>query len=124
MQIFKIKTADIICEAVKKIFGSELSKDQIVDMLEYPPDQTMGDVALPCFKLSKTLKKSPVMIADALCGSIADPMFEKVDSLSGYLNFTASASFLKDALSDILAEGDKFGSSKLGKGKTVVLYIF
>ena len=120
MQVFKIKTAELLEKTIQETFGQDIGKREIFDMLEYPPDQAMGDLALPCFKLSRTLKKSPVMIADALCGSIADPIFETVDSVSGYLNFKASASFLKDALFGILADGEKYGSSGHGKGKTVV----
>ena len=29
-----------------------LTKEDIAGMLEYPPDSSMGDLALPCFKLS------------------------------------------------------------------------
>ena len=35
------------------------SAAEICDMLEYPADRKLGDVALPCFKLSKTLRKAP-----------------------------------------------------------------
>ena len=42
-------------------FGAEgLDAAAIADMLEYPPDTNMGDLALPCFKMSKALRRSPV----------------------------------------------------------------
>ncbi len=121
MLIFKIKAADRISAAIKQLWEQDVPSSDVADMLEYPPDPAMGDVALPCFKLSRTLKKSPVMISDALSGAIADPIFEKVESVSGYLNLTVSSSFLKDALFEIIEEGDRYGSSDVGKGKTVVL---
>ena len=120
MLIFKTKAADIVSEAIKMLWEQDVPAHDVADMLEYPPDPAMGDVALPCFKLSRTLKKSPVMISDALSGAIADPVFDKVESVSGYLNLTASSSFLKDALFGIIEEGDRYGSSDVGKGKTVV----
>ena len=42
------------------------SEDEINQMLEYPPNRELGDFALPCFKLSKTLRCSPVKIAENL----------------------------------------------------------
>ena len=35
----------------------------VSDMLETPPDPAMGDFALPCFKLSRVLRRSPQQIA-------------------------------------------------------------
>ena len=43
---------------------TDLDSKQIYDMLEVPPNAEMGDLALPCFKLSKVLRKSPVQIAE------------------------------------------------------------
>ena len=36
--------------------AAEISASDIEGMLEYPPDEKMGDLALPCFKLSKSLR--------------------------------------------------------------------
>ena len=61
MNKLKKITASLIKETIKEKFGTELlGEDEILGMLEYPPDRTMGDIALPCFKLSRTLRKSPV----------------------------------------------------------------
>ena len=45
---FKDKIAALVCEAA----GIE----GIAGMLEEPPSPDMGDCALPCFKLAKTLR--------------------------------------------------------------------
>ena len=42
---------------------SELSLDEVKAMVEVPGDEAMGDYAFPCFKLAKTLKKAPPLIA-------------------------------------------------------------
>ena len=120
MQIFKSFAAEMISAAIKEQFGQYVAQCDIVEMLEYPPDSSMGDIALPCFKLSRTLRKSPGMISDSLCSSISDERIGKIESVGGYLNLTASSSFLKDALFGIIEEGDRYGSSDVGKGKTVV----
>ena len=67
MLILKKKTASLLAECIKEKFGEGLlSADEIFTMLEYPPDNSMGDIALPCFRLSRTLRRSPVQIAEIL----------------------------------------------------------
>ncbi len=123
MLALKKNTAQLIEKAVTEKFGEGLLvADQIFDMLEYPPDKTMGDLALPCFKLSKALRRSPMQIADVLKEEINSSEFESVTSLGGYLNFKISPDrFAKRVVNDIFAAGDKYGSPMDGVGKTVVL---
>ncbi len=49
-----------------------LGVDDIASLLAPPPDLSMGDLAFPCFRLSKVLKKGPPQIAAALAGRIAE----------------------------------------------------
>ena len=50
----KLQIAEKILVGVKSINAdAELTAQDIAGMLEYPPDVTMGDLAFPCFKLSK-----------------------------------------------------------------------
>jgi arginyl-tRNA synthetase len=123
MLTLKNKTAELIADAVSEKFGQGiLSRDDIFQMLEYPPDKTMGDLALPCFRLSKSLRRSPVEIAKTLAESISCNEFSQISALSGYLNFRIDgAAFTERVLSDIKAKGEKYGSSDEGVGKTVVL---
>ena len=119
----KKKTADILESAVKSAFGEGLiSAEEIFAMLEYPPDKAMGDIALPCFKLSRALRKAPPMIAEALCAGINDETFESVAALGGYLNIKVNkTAFTSRIASDIKELGDAYGSPNIGEGKTVVL---
>ena len=100
------------------------SAAEICDMLEYPADRKLGDVAFPCFKLSKTLRKAPQKIAEDLCAAVKEQpesaeIFEKIENVNGYLNFYVSD---KAVLEDLLAmDKENFGSSEIGKGKTVVI---
>ena len=123
MLTLKKKTADILEAAVKDGFGEGiLSAADIFAMLEYPPDRSMGDLALPCFKLSKALRRSPIQIADALAAAVKCEEFSEVSAINGYLNFKINpASFASRVVSDVERLGDKYGSPMDGVGKTVVL---
>ena len=122
--MFDIKNiaAGGIAEAAKKIFGTAPEPAQIADMIEYPPDKSMGDIAFPCFRLSKLLRRSPADIASALASEISLPEFSEITAVSGYLNFRADSTGLaKRTVSEIKEKGDKYGSPMNGTGKTVVL---
>ncbi len=123
MLILKKKTAELLSLAVKDNFGEGLlSSDEIAAMLEYPPDSSMGDIALPCFRLSKTLRRSPVQIAETLAVAVRCDEFSSVTALNGYLNFKIDGTaFAKRVVSDVERLGDKYGSPMDGCGKTVVL---
>lgn len=110
----------LIAAAVAKAEG--LSASDIEAMLEYPPDSAMGDVALPCFKLSKVLRKSPASIASELKEKLVLPEIGRIDSVGGYLNFYVSPNYYAERLiPEILSEKDEYGKSTMGAGKTVVL---
>ena len=80
----KQRISEILAEIIPALDSGEIKQ-----MLEYPPNDEMGDVALPCFKLSRILRKSPIQIAEELAGKIpADPKIAKVEAVSGYLNFS------------------------------------
>ena len=99
-----------------------LDAKDISGMLEYPPDASMGDLALPCFKLSKSMRRSPVQIATGLAETVKDDCIDRVENLNGYLNFYLNNAYLgENVIRNILAEGDRYGSHTFGKGKTVVL---
>ena len=123
MITLKKNTAKLIADAVSAGFGEGLlSADDVFAMLEYPPDSTMGDIALPCFRLSKSLRRSPVQIAQLLADNIKCEEFSSITAVNGYLNFKIDGtSFSKRVAGEVLTLGDKYGSPMNGEGKTVVL---
>lgn len=123
MQNFKLLTASKIADAIAEIAPEAgFTKEDIVTMLEYPPDTNMGDLAFPCFRLSKTLRMAPPKIAADLAEKTADFEFGTSAGVGGYLNFKVSNEYLTSAvLTEIEENGDKYGSSDMGKGKNVVL---
>ncbi len=121
---FKTAVASEILTAMNTAFeGAELPEiGTVAGALEVPPDTALGDYAFPCFKLSKSLRKSPIMIADALAGAIHADFLGKVESVKGYLNFFIDkATYAEKVLSLALEQGEAYGADNSGAGKTVVL---
>lgn len=114
---FKEYTAGKIAEA------SELEISQILKLVETPPNPDMGDLAFPCFTLAKTMRKSPVMIAQELAEKFSkDTYIEKAEAAGGYLNFFFNkGEFAKDTVAKVLNSNGMWGSSELGKGKTALV---
>ena len=120
---FKTAVAKEILTALKAAFeGADITAEAIAAGLEIPPDTALGDYAFPCFKLSKALRKSPMMIADALAANIRADFLGKVESVKGYLNFFIDrATYAEKVISLALAQGESYGADDSGAGKTVVL---
>ena len=119
----KKKTAALLSSAVASGFGEGiLTEEEIFGMLEYPPDKNMGDLALPCFKLSKSLRRSPMDIAAKLADAVSCEEFSSISAMGGYLNFKISPKAFADrVVLSVLSEGNSYGASGEGVGKTVVL---
>ena len=94
----------------------------IEGMLEYPPDEKMGDLALPCFKMSKALRMAPVKIAASIAESFSVPAVAKAEAVNGYFNLYLDGAYLANkVISEVRAKGERYGAPELGEGKTVVL---
>lgn len=97
--------------------------ETLKDLLEYPPNPEMGDLSLPCFKLSKILRKPP----QAISGELKDKLeskgnYAKVDSVSGYVNvFLDKEAFASEVVGAVLTEKDRFGSQDIGKSRKIVI---
>lgn len=100
-----------------------LEKEEIEALIEIPPTYNMGDYAFPCFRLAKEFKKAPNLIAEELVGKIdGGKYFSEVKNVGPYINFFVNKEKLVETvLSNIIEEKDRFGSSKMGEGKTVLV---
>ncbi|MGA1199840.1 MAG: arginine--tRNA ligase, partial [Candidatus Latescibacterota bacterium] len=112
---------DEIAHQVAQATG--LGADDVVVMMETPPKPEMGDYAFPCFTLAKTFRKAPNVIAQELAEKIqVGDRIAQAKPIGPYLNFfVRKSSFVGETLSQILQEGDSFGYSNVGQGKTVVI---
>ena len=110
-------------DEVKKIilgFDTGLTEEEISDLIEIPPNSEMGDYAFPVFKLAKTFRKAPNLIAEELAQkAFENENIKKIANVGPYVNFFVNNSKLVES---VLTEAikDDFGSSHIGVGKNVV----
>ena len=100
-----------------------LTDEDVEGMIEIPADTSHGDYAFPCFKLARTLRKAPPLIAADVAERIAgSPFFEKVEQVNAYVNmFLSREQVAGQVVSEVLKEKDDFGRSDVGHGKTVIV---
>lgn len=115
---FKQRIAEIISPGI-----TELNNEEIIDLIEIPPQEDMGDFALPCFKFARELNKAPVIIAEEICKEInKDKYFSKIVNVGPYINFFINKELLaRTVLEEIYTRKEKYGSADLGKGQNVVI---
>lgn len=117
----KLIVAGLIAGADEKI-----DIETVLSGLATPPDRKMGDIAFPCFKLAKVMRKAPPLIADELLKKIEEntlpDVVDKVASVGGYLNFYLDRSAIsKAAVDEISRLGEAYGRSDEGGGRTVLV---
>ncbi len=113
----------------EKLHIEGMTEAEVYDLIALPPNTEMGDYALPCFKLAKLMRKSPVAIAEELKAGImsdeaimSDRVLSEVSAVNGYLNFKIDKNgFVRATLDKIFAEKEGFGGSNEGAGKTICL---
>ena len=100
-----------------------LTDEDVEGMIEIPADTSHGDYAFPCFKLARTMRKAPPLIAADVAERIAgSPFFEKVEQVNAYVNmFLSREQVAGQVVSEVLKEKDDFGRSDVGHGKTVIV---
>ena len=115
---FKKEIAEIIA---KNLEG--LTEDEIKSMVEIPQDQSMGDYAFPCFRLAKTMRKAPNLIAAELAEKLqGDKLFSEVSPVNAYVNmFVSREEMMKSTVSEVLEEMENFGKSNIGGNKKVIV---
>ena len=111
----------------KKEIANILQKVQPMnweELLEKPKEASMGDYALPCFKLAKEFRKAPAQIAEEIKEkiNIEGTIVQKVEVVGGYLNFTINAQiYVQTVLEEIKKQKEAYGTSNMGNGKNVVI---
>lgn len=117
----------------KKIISENIAKEvdidvnEIADFVEIPKEKSNGDFSFPCFKLAKTLRKSPKDIASEILVKLNDnpvimTYFERLENVNGFLNFYVSRVHLvKEATDKFESQGLDYGKSKEGNGKNIVI---
>ncbi len=107
-------------ELAKVMADERLSAEVIESAFETPKDAKLGDLSLPCFKFAKILRMGPPQVAYELSRKIVGVDFlEKVDVVSGYLNFFFKREVVAERIKDMLS--GEIGASDEGAGKTVCI---
>ncbi len=103
--------------------GADMTAEEISPMIEIPVDTNMGDYAFPCFRLAKTFRKAPPMIASEIMEKLQLPGFVREAKTQGaYINFFLDKQqFIKNALTGVAEKGENYGSSDIGKGRAVCI---
>ncbi|RXJ91215.1 arginine--tRNA ligase [Arcobacter sp. CECT 8983] len=107
---------------VKNHIESILEKEVV---LEKPKDISLGHFATPvAFSLAKEYRKSPMIIAEELAAKFAESnLFEKVESVKGFINFTLSKSFLEEESNKALTSKDDFAKGESQNEKILLEYV-
>ena len=103
---------------------TNIDKEELKTYIEIPPNSDLGDYAFPCFKLAKSLRKAPPVIASEIKEEIKldDGSIEKIEIVGGYLNiYINKASLAETVLKEVAQKQEKYGSSNIGMGKNVVI---
>lgn len=105
MDSFRTEVEDAVKKALKDM-GADVTFETEV------PSTDAADLAVPCFLMSKALRKAPKDIAEELASKIQPSgMIASVSALNGYLNFRMDGvKLINGTLSDILTMGDRYGS--------------
>jgi arginyl-tRNA synthetase len=99
-----------------------LTRDEIRDMIEIPADSKMGDYAFPCFRLAKTMRKAPQMIAADIAARAGGDAFEKIENVNAYVNFFIDRTyFAGQVISEVNEQGSSYGHSDYGQGRKVIV---
>lgn len=114
---FKYEAASLIAKA------ADMDINDIVNFMEIPAKPEMGDYAFPCFRLAKTMRKAPNMIAADICSKIEkNKIFSKIEPVAAYINFfTDKSVYAAEVMESIAKMGENYGTSEEGKGKTIVI---
>ncbi len=108
-----------------EIFSEDLglSREEIKEIIEIPADESMGDFAFPCFRLAKTMRKAPQMIAADITGKISKcEIFEKAEQVNAYVNiFIKPSHYFENVIGEVRNLGADYGRTDIGAGRNVVV---
>ena len=117
MTDFKNEIAKYIAKTI------DMQENEIESFIETPKDKNNGDYAFPCFRLAKTLKKAPPVIAEEIKEKIEidEKYIAKVEVAGGYINFYVNKQLQIEELLKEISVKKEYGKSDFGKGKNVIV---
>jgi len=121
----KAHIVDAMVECVQSVFGQDFSesKNEFASKMIRPKPEH-GELAFPCFLLSKKVKGAPPKTASDLEPALRakftdDAIVEKVSAAGPYLNFRLTPTFIGSILNAIV--NDSFLAKRSSEGKMRVM---
>jgi len=110
-----------IAEAVAKALEMDIKEIEL--SIENPKGTDNGDYAFPCFRLAKTLKKAPSIIAEEIKEKIEvnKDKIEKIEVVGGYINFFVNKEALVNQVLQEISKNGEYGKSEIGKNQNIVI---
>ena len=112
-----------ICKFAAEVLGV-VPYEKIMELMEIPPEESMGDLALPCYQFAAILHKNPQIIAEELQAAFRSSAEElgikKIETVNGYCNFFLNREKYVNSCLRKLQQED-FGIERTGTGKTVCM---
>ena len=111
----------IIAESIAKVLNIETNEIEM--SIEKPKGADNGDYAFPCFKLAKTLRKAPPVIAEEIKSQIKvdESQIVKIEVVGGYLNFFVNKELLAKEVLEEISKDEQYGKSSIGEEKNIVI---
>ncbi|WP_206832119.1 arginine--tRNA ligase [Alicyclobacillus fructus] len=119
MNVKSVKRA--IAQAIAEVVARPV--DEIARMLEYPPNPSLGDLALPCFQFAREMRKNPAQIAEELAARVREAAgVETAEAEKGFLNIRlARAPFAAQVVGQAISSVHGLFSQERGRGRTAVI---
>ncbi len=101
---FKSLFADILTPHIP-----EFSHEQIIDLIEVPPQGLWADLAFPCFSLAKTRGQSPIQITNEIAMKVLGTNDYTITTKWPYINISFNPSFVLDTITSDTTTIEKNG---------------
>ena len=115
----KEKISKVVAEVVKV-----QDWKAILDLIETPPDNKMGDYAIPCFSFAKLMHKNPLVIANEVKENLEKDKEElglsSIEAVNGYCNLFVNREKYVEMVFNTLKK-DNLGVEKIGLDKTICI---
>jgi len=114
--LFRSEVVKIVSKATK------FPEKEIESLLEKPRDPKLGDLSLPCFKLSRKSIEDPKEIAVDIGKTPPAGLVKDIWVAGPYVNFYADWKKVGEVvIREILKQKEKYGRSDYGKGRKVMV---
>ena len=123
MSDFESRIFTAVRDAVRAVYDIETEDGLFV--VETPQNPDFGDYSTNvAMKLSRTLRRSPMDIAQPLCEKLLE-LVSEAESVTavrpGFINFRLRQDALSSLINTVLAAGESYGKNDSGRGKRVLV---